>query len=119
MAKQRRVYRVAERLREVLATHLLDLTDPRLQLVTISSVIISSDLMEAKVYWQTFNSTAERIKEVAAGFESAQGLLRKCVAQELRLRFVPHLNFIYDDTLDVSEKVQRLVERARQMDHKE
>ena len=119
MAKQRRVYRVAERLREVLATQLLELTDPRLQLVTVSSVVISSDLMEAKVYWQTFNSTPERIKEVAAGFEAAQGLLRRAAGQELRLRFVPRLTFIYDDTLDVSEKVERLVERAQQLDQKE
>jgi ribosome-binding factor A len=51
MAEKRRTYRVAERIRELLAQELLQLADPRFNLVTITSVVTSADLRHAKVYW--------------------------------------------------------------------
>ena len=111
MAKQRRVFMVAERVRELIALELQRMGDPRFSLVTISSAKVSPDLRSAKVYWMV--SDRARIDKVDEAFEHANGFFRKLLAKELSTRFVPELRFYYDDTLDTAEEVEKLLARAR------
>lgn len=115
MAGNRRIYQVAERIKELVAEHLLYTADPRFNLVTITSVMVSPDLRNAKVYWVvSFLSDTdreERINEVHEAFEAAQGHFRRMLAKQLGVRFVPDLRFYYDDTLDTAEHVERLMKR--------
>lgn len=111
MAKQRRVHRVAEKVREAVALELQRLADPRFTLVTISSVVASSDLRNVKIYWMVTGGK-ERRAEVANAFESATGIFRRVIGASLGIKFVPELHFFYDDTLDTNEEVQRLFERV-------
>lgn len=117
MAGNRRVYQVAERIKELVAEHLLYTADPRFSLVTITSVMVSPDLRNAKVYWVvSFLSgmdREERIAEVHEAFDAAQGHFRRVLAKQLGVRFVPDVRFYYDDTLDTAEHVERLMERIR------
>jgi len=120
MAGSRRVYQIAERIRELVAAHLIHTADPRFSLVTITSVMVSPDLRQAKVYWVvSFPSDInrdERIAEVNEAFENAEGLFRRLLAKELGVRFVPALRFYYDDTLDTVERVEQLMERIKPAD---
>lgn len=111
MAKQRRIFKVAERLQAVLASALLRLSDPRLTLVTITSVMVSRDLKHAKIYWIATGGTG-RNEEVAAGLDAANGALRSAVAKELGVRSIPKLRFFYDDTFDVQDQVNALLARV-------
>lgn len=117
MAGSRRVYQVGERIRELIANHLLHTADPRFTLVTITSVMVSPDLRSAKVYWVVSSLSgqdrAERISEVSEAFHSAEGLFRKMLGKPLGIRFVPELKFFYDDTLDTAENVERLIARIK------
>lgn len=113
MAESRRVYRVAERIREVVAQVLQRAADPRFLMVTISSVIVSKDLQHAKVYWVVSGNREVRIPEVEEAFESAKGLFRRSLAGTLGVRFVPELRFYYDETLDTSERVEKLLAQVR------
>lgn len=117
MAGNRRVYQVAERIKELVAEHLLYTADPRFNLVTITSVMVSPDLRNAKVYWVvSFLSGVdrdERIAEVNEAFDAAQGHFRRVLAKQLGVRFVPDVRFYYDDTLDTAEHVERLMERIK------
>jgi ribosome-binding factor A len=94
--------------------------DPRFNLVTITSVMVSPDLRNAKVYWVvSFLSGVdrdERIAEVAEAFHSAEGLFRRMLGKQLGVRFVPEVRFYYDDTLDTVEHVERLMERIKPSD---
>ncbi len=112
MAKQRRVHRVAEKVRESVALELQRLADPRFHLVTISSAVASPDLRNVKIYWMV-NGGPDRREEVADAFQSALGVFKRIVGRELGIKFVPELTFYYDDTLDASEEVQRLFDRIR------
>lgn len=111
MANNRRVYRVAEQIRNLVAQELIRMADPRFSLVTITSVVVSPDLRHAKVYWMV--TGRDRIEEVDEAFESASGAFRKVLARELGVRFVPVVKFFYDDTFDTRDEVDRLLERAR------
>ena len=65
---QRRIFQIGERIREVIAEQLQRVADPRFELVTITSVMVSPDLRNAKVYWVvSLISAADRelrVKEV-------------------------------------------------------
>lgn len=117
MARNRRVYQIGERIRELVAEHLIQSADPRFTLVTITSVMVSPDLGLAKVYWVVSFTTGmdrdARINEVQEAFEGAQGHLRHIIAKQLGIRFVPHLRFFYDDTLDTVEQVEKLMGRIK------
>lgn len=108
MAKKRRVYQIGEKIQEVIATEIQQLADPRFYLVTITSVVVSDDLQYAKIYW-VVSGGEERVAAVEAAFKGAAGLLRRVVGKALDIRFVPELRFFYDDTLDVSSDVDRLL----------
>lgn len=110
MAVKRRAYRIGEKIQSVLAQEVLRLSDPRFYLVTITSVVVSSDLRHAKVYWVATGGT-ERCEEVSEAFESASGNLRSRVSKDLGMRFAPQLSFYYDDSYDVRDEVARLLSR--------
>ena len=115
MAKQRRVHRVAEKVRETVALELQRMADPRFSMVTITSVVSSADLRNVKVYWMV-SGGAERRKEVQAAFESASGVFKRVIGHDLNIRFVPEIHFYYDDTLDTDEEVRRLFEKVHAHD---
>lgn len=88
------------------------MADPRFFLVTITSVVVSPDLRNAKIYWMVTGGR-DRAPEVEEAFESAHGHFRRLVGKELGVRFVPELKFFYDDTLDTAEEVERLFKRIQ------
>jgi len=117
MSGQRRVFQIGERIKELIAEHLNRVADPRFSLVTITSVMVSPDLRNAKVYWvvSVFGGVEreDRINEVQEAFESAAGFFRKMISKQLGIRFTPELRFYYDDTLDTVENVERLMARIK------
>lgn len=110
MSSKRRVYQIAEKIRECIALQLSRTADPRFSLVTITSVFISPDLRVARVYWLV-SGAAERRTEAQEAFESASGMFRRAIGHELAMRFVPELRFFYDDTLDTAAEVEKLFAR--------
>ena len=115
MAGRRRVFKVSERIREIIATQLHHVADPRLSLVTITSVVASADLREAKVYWNVADPE-RRLQGVEEAFRKARGYFRNVIARELEIRFVPALRFYYDNTLDTVAEVDKLLKRVHQND---
>jgi ribosome-binding factor A len=113
MTKIPRAFRVAERIREIVATQLIRMADPRLGLISITMVRLSSDLREANVYW-TVSGGREREPEVTEGLSSIVGRLKGIVGKELGIRFAPNLRFFYDDTMDTQDQVNALLERVKE-----
>src|SRR5688572_11054540 len=99
MATKRRVYKLAERVHEVVARQLLKLSDPRLELVTITSVVVSPDMRNVKVYWVA-TGDYERIYDIGDAFEASAGIFKRVLAKDLGVRVVPEVRFFHDDTLD-------------------
>lgn len=115
MANPRRQYRVAEQARSSVAMAILRLSDPRLSLVTVTAAKTTSDLRLIKVYWSVTGGP-DRVQEVEEAFEGAQGVLRREVGHQLGLRFVPNLEFYYDDTLDIISKSRDLLKKVAEED---
>lgn len=97
--------RVNEQAREVISEILLfEISDPRLDMVTITGVEVSYDRSVANVYYSTEPS---RYTEVAQAFNAAAGRIRSLMAKKLSWRVAPELRFHLDESVD---NAQRIVE---------
>ena len=105
----RRTQRVADAIKEAIADLLLkDVRDPRVGMVTLTTVDVSPDLRHARIFFSVLGEE-ERRKEALAGLRSACGFMRAEIAHRLSLRVVPELAFEFDSTLEEADRVSRLL----------
>jgi ribosome-binding factor A len=116
MARSYRKERLGERIKELIGELVLSKTkDPRIGLVTITSVRVAPDYSTAKVYFTVMGDDAARA-ETRKGLESARNFLKKTLGQELKLRQVPDLRFEYDDALDRAMRIDETIEKIRRVE---
>ena len=89
--------------------------DPRLRDATISEVQMSPDLKLAKIYYVLSNRESAR-DDALAGFNSASGFVKRTLARELGLRYMPNLKFYYDDSFDYGAKIDSLLKSLNKED---
>lgn len=95
--------RVNEQAREVISEILLfEISDPRLDMVTITGVEVSYDRSVANVYYSTEPSC---YTEVAQAFNAAAGRIRSLMAKKLSWRVAPELRFHLDESVDNAQRI--------------
>lgn len=100
-----RTRKLGEMLREALAEVLReDVSDPRVEFATITSVQVSSDLGLADVY-ATTHGDEERYKELLEGLRSADGRIRAGLARRVKMRIVPELRYHLDTSVDEGMRI--------------
>jgi ribosome-binding factor A len=105
-----RMRRVDEAMREVLGGAITsELKDPRVGFVTVTAVETAPDLRRARVFVSVLGSDAERRRSLDA-LRNAHGYLQRRVADELRLKHTPTLEFEYDDSSERSLRIAELIE---------
>jgi len=105
-----RMRRVNEAVREVVSARLaVGLRDPRIGFVTVTSVDTSPDLRQARVYVSVLGGEEERATTLA-GLESAHGVLQQAVAEELRMKHTPTLEFVFDESIDRGMRITELLD---------
>lgn len=106
----RRTDRVADLIRAELADIVRrDLSDPRVKLVTFSSVEVSPDLRHARVLVSALGGDTEREAAVAA-LQRAASLVRRQLGHKLKLRATPELVFALDHGAEYSQRISDLLE---------
>jgi ribosome-binding factor A len=100
---------VAEEFREVLAEEIPKLKDPRVGFVTVTQVDVSPDLRRAVVYYTVMGEERER-KATRAGLRSAAPRLRAEIGRQIRLKFLPDLDFREDESLERGGRVEELIQ---------
>jgi ribosome-binding factor A len=109
----RRPERVAEVvLRELSQMLIRELKDPRLHGVTITHVKMADDLRRGIVFFSHLEGEAHAT-DIAAGFHSATGFIRRRIGRELGLRFVPTLEFEYDPGAERAARIDMLLREDR------
>lgn len=102
--------RLGEQLREKLAQILLfEISDPRLDLVTLTGVEVSIDKSFARVY---VSCEPERYDEVMDALDAAKGRIRSILARSLDWRVTPALDFKIDPSTDEAERISRALENV-------
>lgn len=109
--KADRLRRVDEAVREVLSEAVTkEIKDPRVGFVTVTAVQTSSDLRHARVFISVLGDEGVRERSLH-GLRSAHGFLQRRVADELRIKHTPTLDFVYDDTIDRGMRIEALLEQ--------
>lgn len=84
------------------------LSDPRMEMATISHVKVSDDLRVAFVYIAVFGDKY-KIKNALEGFKKSKGFIKKSIAPKLGFKYMPDLRFVHDESFDKGAKMDELI----------
>lgn len=105
----RRPEKFAEALREEIAEVVgFELDDPRVTSVTVTEVVVSGDLRDAKVFAFIQGDDAE-VNEALRTLRHASTFVRQQVAMNLNLRHAPHLHFVRDTAEENASRVGEIL----------
>ena len=103
--------------RRVAMVLLRDLNDPRVKMVTITRVTLNRDRSEGRIYWSTLEEGGTR-RSIERGLNDAAGYVQAEVAKVLHTRTVPHLEFVFDKTIEGMERISKLINEGLEEDRK-
>lgn len=111
-----RVRKIADRI-QVIVAEMLErrIKDPRLGFVTITDVRVTGDSQQATIFYTVLGAEEERASSAVA-LESAKGLLRSEVAQQLGMRIAPTLAFVHDALPEEARALDEVLARAKAQD---
>ena len=103
-----------ERLGEALKVEIgevvgFELDDPRLEMVTVTDVNVSSDLRDARVY-VFIRGSEDEINEALKTLRHASTFVRQQVALNLDMRYAPHVHFVRDTAEENASRVGEILD---------
>lgn len=101
-----RTLRVNEVVREVIADELERCSDPRLTMVTVTGVNVSADLRHATVFYAALG---RHDNEIPAALRAAAPHLRGVLGEQVRLKYLPRLQFREDPAIEHGERVEEII----------
>jgi len=106
--------RVAAFIREEVSTMLLsELKDPAVKSITITKTRVTDDLRHAKIYYSVLGE-AEKKAESAKALDRATGFIRTELGRRLKIRFVPSITFLFDDTTEYADHIEHLLKKIKE-----
>ena len=96
--------------REVAELIRLEVRDPRIGMLTITSVDVSPDMSHAKVFFTMLEK--ERLEDTLHGLKRSAGFLRSQLARRLGMYTTPELRFEYDESVERGDRLSRLIDSA-------
>jgi len=112
MPQGTRAERVGEEFREILAEEIQKLKDPRVGFVTVTGVRVTPDLRRAWIYYTSYGDEGAKAGTRAA-LRSAAPHLRAAIGRQVRLKYLPELEFEEDPTIEQAEQIDRLIAGLR------
>jgi ribosome-binding factor A len=110
MAQGFRPDRVGEEIRQELSEMLSrgDIHDPGIGFITLTRVVVSPDLQQARVFYTSLGDEKAR-KETSKALGRATPYMRRQIGGRLRLRRVPELEFRFDRSVEHQDRVERII----------
>ncbi len=104
------IKRLSEDVRRELSAAVSGVKDPRVAngFVTVTRCEITSDLSFCKV-WVACMGGEERTAKAVEGMKAASGYFKKCIAARVRMRKMPELIFVPDNSLAYSEHIENII----------
>ena len=113
-----RADRLAGEIQKVLSDLILRrIKDPRLRMVLITGVRLTADLKLARVYYTVTGQDTD-VQACAAGLNSAVGFFKRSLAKEMKLRYIPVLEFFHDDSFEYGDRIDRLLRSVQEEDER-
>ena len=91
--------------------------DPRIGFVTITDVRLSVDGKYLDIYFSTMGKSS-RIEKSMDALKRSSGFIKRNLSSRMRLRNVPELKFIYDDSIDKGMRITEILDNIKKDDKK-
>ena len=85
-----------------------DVRDPRVGMITLTSVDVSPDLSHAKVFFTLLDKNL--LDETIHGLQRAAGFLRSQLAHRMKMYTTPELRFVYDESVERGDRLSQLID---------
>ena len=89
-----------------------EVQDPRLEFVSITGVTVSPDLHVARVNFSVLGDEKKK-EDAKKALNSARGYIRRLIGKRISLRYTPDLEFIYDNSLEYSARIEQTFEEIK------
>ena len=96
--------------REVSDLIRLEVRDPRVGMITITSVDVSPDMTHAKIYFTVLEK--DKLQDTLEGLKRSAGFLRAQLAKRVQMYTTPELRFLYDESVERGDRLSRLIDAA-------
>ncbi|HDC9991462.1 TPA: 30S ribosome-binding factor RbfA [Staphylococcus aureus] len=110
----------AERVGEQMKKELMDIInnkvkDPRVGFITITDVVLTNDLSQAKVFLTVLGNDKE-VENTFKALDKAKGFIKSELASRMRLRIMPELMYEYDQSIEYGNKIERMIQDLHKQD---
>jgi len=89
-----------------------DLSDPRLEFVSVTHADVSRDLRNARVYFSVFGNNT-KYEDIQITLQGARGMIRKLIGQRMKMRYTPELVFSYDESIEMSARIDKTLKELK------
>lgn len=105
-----KINRINEEISRELSSIIREMKDPRMDsgLISIVKVETSCDLSFTKIYLSSIKGL-ESAKNAARVLQNASGYIKKELAQRVKLRKIPKLNFKSTDSIEYASSISKLL----------
>lgn len=100
--------RLEELIHQEVAKIIDQLKDPRMGMVTVSEVRLTNDIKLATIYVSILET--ERIPEIMKTLKQARGYIKKVLASRIVVKFMPDIQFKYDETIQRAARIEQLLQ---------
>lgn len=85
-----------------------EIKDKEIGFVTITDARITNDLSFAKVY---ITSLSDNREKVLNSLNKASGFIRTMLCSRVKMRKMPEIRFVYDESIEYGKKIEDIIER--------
>ena len=108
-----RALRVTEQLHQELAELIrAELKDPRIGMVTVTSVDLTVDYAYATVWVSVLPDDPETVASTLEGLRAAAGFIRSQIGRRVRIHTTPEIRFAYDRSIERGMAMSQLIDEA-------
>ena len=88
--------------------------DNLLKTITITGCNVASDLSSAKVYFTSLSDLSKEVLE--REMAEAAPYIRSELSQRIDVRHTPALRFIYDESIEYGNRIEKIIENIHKED---
>lgn len=85
-----------------------ELNDPKIGFPTVTEVDVAPDYSNAKVYVSFLGKNYKK-RDGLEALRRAKGHIKSELAKRVRMRKIPDLEFIIDDSLDRADRIEKII----------
>lgn len=86
------------------------------EMVSVTKVDVSPDLAHAKVFLSIFSVNEEKKQTTFNALKSDAKRIRHELSKTMRIRTIPELHFLLDDSMEYSAKISSLINKIGEKD---